>query len=99
MVTNVTDLQSATNFYDIIEYTNDVTEGIMGSMFMVVLFILLIALFIKRYSIEASLAVSSFICFGISLMLVSIGLLSAPFLIFFGTIMGFSSFWLAMTKK
>lgn len=99
MVSNLTNLTGAVNFYDIIVFTNQVTGDLVTMLFMVVIFFILFNQFIKRYSFEESFMVSSFLCFGLSIMFAAISLLNFWFIIFFGAFTALSAFYNTMTKK
>ena len=90
-VNNLTNLTNATTFYDLVEYDNQVTNGLMGTMLIIVIFIILLNTFTKSYPIEQSLLVSGFLCFGISIFLVAIDLISYLYIGFFAAIMLFST--------
>ncbi len=98
MVTNLTNLTTAKTFYDIIVFTNQVTNGIVGMMFMLVIFLILLTQFTKRYEITEAITASSFLCFVLSIILTSINLLNFSFIIGFGIIFAFGGFYIQFTK-
>lgn len=98
MVTNISGLKNATTFYDILVFTNDVTNGLMSMMFMIVIFVILSSMFINRYSFVKTMMVSSFACFGLSIMLVAINLLNFWFIIGFGTMLAMSAFYIQLKE-
>lgn len=99
MVTNISNLTKAETFYDIVEYSNQVTDGLLTMLFMIVIFLILFNQFLKRYSFEESFLVSSFLCFGLSIMFAAISLLNFWFIIFFGAFTALSGFYITMTKQ
>ena len=77
---NMTGLTTAETMYDLIKYSNYVTNGIMGMLLMLVTFFILLSLFSRQYDFESSLMTASLISFVLALFLVAIELLN-PFLI------------------
>ena len=99
MVTNLTNLTNVQNFFDLVEYTIEVTGGFMGMGFMITLFIILIMSFMRFYDgIDQSILAASFLCFGVSIILTSIGLLNFYFIIAFGGMMAIDGFWLVLKR-
>ena len=92
MVTNLSNLSSAESFYDIVVFTNQVTNNFMGMLFIIIVFVILFSMFIKKYELNQSLLVSSFMCFGLSIMLTAIELLEFWFIIMFFVIVAFCGF-------
>ena len=98
MVNNLTNLTGAANFYDIILFTNEVTNGIMGLMLMVVTFFILLSIFTNRYDFESALMATSLITFILSLFLSSISLINPFFLFLTGGMLAFTVLWMKMSK-
>jgi len=100
IVTNLSNLTRGNQtFYDIVKYTHDVTNDMMGMMFIVVIFVMLISTFMRRNDFESSLLVSSFLCFGLSIIMVSIELLNFWFIFMFGAFMAFSALWIRLSNR
>ena len=77
MVTNLTNLTTSTNFYDIVKFNNDVTSGIFTYMLLLAIFFILLMMFIRQqYSIEESFLAAGFLCFAISIFFRAINLIS-----------------------
>lgn len=99
MVTNLTNLTTTKNFAGIIEYANNVTNGILGWSFMVFLMVMLTLMFLRRNTFEESILGASFICFAFSIFFDIIGLVTSSIPITFGVILAFSGFWVYLSKK
>lgn len=76
MVTNITALRNATNFYDIVLFDYNSTNGIFVELFLFVFFVILLMKFLQQYSIEESVLAAGFLSFGIAVFLRSIQLVS-----------------------
>ena len=98
-ITNITNLTGATNFYDIIVFSNQVTNGIMGMMLVVVTFFILLSLFTNKYDFASALMASSFISFVFSILLVSISLLNPFFIFLTGILLAFTVLRIMMSKS
>ncbi len=99
MVTNLTNLTGATDIYSIVVFDNQVTGGIMGMGFIIVIFMMLTMNFLKGYDLERSVLASSFLSFMLSIMMTSIGLLNYYFIIAFGVIMAFDGFYVYISSR
>ena len=99
MVTNLTNLTTSNNFFDLVKYSNDVTGGIFGWMFVVVLMIMFTLMFLKRYTFEESILGASFLCFALAFFLRFMDIISFRIVISLGIIMVFAGFWVFLSKK
>ncbi len=100
MVTNLTNITKANvTFYDMVDYSNDVTNGLVGLMLIIVVFLILLTNFMRKYEFEEAMLASSFICFGLAIFLRAIELISFQFMIMFAVIAGLTAFWVAISKR
>lgn len=99
MVDNLTNLTTVKSFSDILTFTNNITDGVLGIMFMVVLTIMFLLMFLRRYTFEESLLAASFLSFVISFFTRAIGFTGFTITISLGIIMCFSGFWVYLSKK
>ncbi len=96
---NLTGLQTAEDFYGIIEYTNYTTNGIMVLMLSIVVFFILLSLFMRRSDFESSLMASSFISFVLSIMLSAINLLNPIFVLLYLALFAFTVFFIKVVGR
>ncbi len=83
---NITELQHGTTVSGLFTYANEVSQGILGGLFiMVVFFVILIIL--KNYDFLDSITAASWICALLSLFAKFAGIVGLTPLITFGTIM------------
>lgn len=99
MVINLTNLTSATNFYGLVSYSNDVTNGIMGMGMIIVTFIILVMMFLNRWGPEKAILASSYICLTLSIMMRSIDLVNVEFILGFGVLTGLMSFYVFIKNR
>lgn len=95
---NITNLTTSTNFYELVDFTNEATEGIMGVGFIMAMFFILLFTFMRKYEPKESITLSSFLCFIISIFLVYLRLLNPTFLWGFGVITSLGVFWMYKTR-
>lgn len=99
-ITNLTNLTRGNmTAFDLVEYTNTVTDGIMMQGFIITVFVILTSMFVNRYGLEKSILVSSFLSMMISIALSVIGLLNFYYMIFFAVLMIFSGFWVYFSTR
>lgn len=99
MVTNLTNITDAKNFFDLVEYSNNVTGGVLGWMLVIVLMSMLTLMFLQRYSFEESILGASFLCFVISFFLRFMELITFTIVISLGIVLVFSGFGVYLSKK
>ena len=86
-VDNISNLTKGNQtFIGIVEFADEVTNDLLGPMFIIVLFIILFSAFIRKHSFEESVLVSGFFCMGFSILMNYIGLLPIIYLIIFSVI-------------
>jgi hypothetical protein len=69
---NLTGLQNATGFGDLISTANSFSDGLLLQLFLIAIFVIII-LSLNIEDIEIKVAISSFICFFIALMMTYAG--------------------------
>ena len=97
-ITNLTNLTSAQNTYELVKFANDVTLGYLSVLFIISVFIILTIISMKNYEFDEALTLSAFISFGISIYLSVIGLINFKFIIFFAVIFSIGGFWIYISK-
>lgn len=98
-VTNLTNLTSAENFYEIVEYTNNTTGGILIIMFIISLSIIMFVMLLKRYEPEVALLSSAFFSMMFCFLLVAVNLLDFEFLMIYGVVFSIMVFYVYMLKR
>lgn len=99
MVNNLTNLTGTSTIYGLVEYSNQVSTGIIGMGFVISTFIILVMVFLRKdLNIQKSILVSSFICFIFSLMLRNIELLEVIFVIDFAVMTVLAGLWVYFTR-
>ena len=99
IVTNLTNLTDAQNFYGVMKFVYDITGGIFGTLFIVTIEFILLMIFLRNYSFEESLLGSSFLVMFISIFLRVMGLISFELVIWLAVIVGISALWVYIAKK
>jgi len=100
MVSNITYLTRGNQtFIDIVEFTNEVTGGLMGMLFIISVFVILILILIRRYEFEEAGIVSSFVCFILAILMDMTTLLNPSFIFIFGLMTAFFAFWIKLTNR
>lgn len=98
-VTNLTNLTSTQNTYELVIYANQVTNGILFNLFIIVIFIILILISMRRYEWDEAMTASAFVTFGFSIFFSAFKLLNFKFVIFFGVVAALGAFWLYISGK
>lgn len=101
-ITNLTNLTDVTTFYDLIVYDNNITGGLVGLLFIFVLFLILLMIsVIKIYpdEFDKSLLAASFPTFGISLILISVGLVNFWYVLTSGLLFSGSALWVWINNR
>jgi len=80
---NLTTLQNATYVIDIMHYANDITGGVLGTLFLVSIFFILFFTFKLRYDFDDTLTSAAFLTSVISLFLYLAGLINIWIMIVF----------------
>jgi hypothetical protein len=94
---NLTALQNVTTVVELVAYANTVTNSLLLTLFvMSVFFIMLMAL--KKWDFDASLLVSSFVCFMISAMLTYAHLMPMLWTLVYLIIAAFTAFYMQLSK-
>ncbi len=99
MVNNLTNLTDAVTFFDIIEFNNSVTNGLMGSGFIITIFFIIVMVSMRKYSFEESILLASFFGFVLSIGLTAIGLVNLVFIFAFATLFVLDGFFVYLTRK
>src|SRR3990167_9415907 len=81
-ITNLTNLTSAQNTYELVKFANDVTLGYLSVLFIISIFIIITLISMKNYEFDEALTLSAFISFGISIYL------SVIFIVLIGFVIG-----------
>jgi len=97
MAYNMTELQETETVYQLIQYANTYSSGLLVGLFTVAIFIVLI-MALKRYDFGNALITSSFITAVISSILAYIGLVNIYFPIAYISITAFTALFLYTRK-
>lgn len=98
MTYNMTELQASETVIDLVVFANRATEMVLGNLFMIAIFIILLMV-LKRHDFEETLLVSSFICFVISLLFRAAGMIHYTLIIVFMLIMAFTTLYMYVVKR
>lgn len=96
---NITPLQNADNFVDLVSFANTVSNQLLAGGFMVAIFVVMTMGFMIKTSFERSVFASSFVCFILSLFLRQANLINFVFPIGFLVITAFTGLYLYATKN
>lgn len=99
MVSNLTNLTSAENTYDLVKFVTEITGGIFMGMFIVTVFVIVTAISLKNQEFEKALLMGSFTGFVISIFLRAMELLNFTYVIVFAVIMAFSGTFVYYQSK
>jgi len=96
---NLTGLQNSTTVMDMVNYANQVTNNLGGSMLIfATFFVITISLVRRGYAFSDVLVVSSFICFVLSILARYIGFVSVHTMLLFLIMTAISGFILFFKK-
>jgi hypothetical protein len=80
---NLSAMADVNSIAGIASYANSNTEGVLIGGIMIIIFFIIVLMGSAKTSIIRSIAISGFICFGLSLFLRSVGLISMLVVIIF----------------
>ena len=89
---NITGLQNAETFSDLIIYNNEITSGLLTGSFLIFFFIVFLMLF-RRQGLDTAMATAGLICFVISIFLKAANIVAFPVVVVFFLITAFSIFY------
>jgi len=98
MTYNMTQLQQSETVFDLFEYANNSTGGIMIGLFLVSFFFVMLMM-LKRYEFEKGLLVSSWLTFVVAIMFSYAGLLNLYFALIFLIITAFVGFYMVVLRR
>jgi|19_taG_2_1085344.scaffolds.fasta_scaffold221260_1 uncharacterized membrane protein len=96
---NLTDLQDSETVTDLFIYANDSVTGLLGGMFMLAVFFVLLGLMMKKNDFDSALLSCSFISFVLGMLLSYAGLLTLIFPLGFLALTAFTAFYMFVVKK
>lgn len=97
---NLTDLQNAFNFVDVVKFTNDNTNGAVGIFLILTFFFITLFITLKKVdSFEQALLVASFVGFGMSIWLRVLEFVNYLWMISFLLIIFFDAYYIYKTKN
>ena len=95
---NITELQAATSFVEIVQYANNSVGGILGDLFMISVFFVLFFVLKRGYDFDDTITTSGFIAFVLSLFLYNAHLCNLILVLAFGTLTMFGVLYLYVVK-
>lgn len=96
---NITGLMAADTIEDLIVVANNATGQIFIGGFLIAIFVIIIMIFLGRFSFEKSILASSFVCFLIALFLRQANMIHFIFVIAFPVLSAFTFLYISLKKS
>ena len=99
MVTNISGLQNATSFYDVLVYDNFITGQLFVGLFLIALVFIVFMMVKGREEFEESILVASFAGLVFSIFLKALNLINFMYVIAFIVLLAGSAMYILVVKR